>query len=70
MSFFKKLWKPSLASEYQVAKEQHTLDVVARLSRGNVIAQNGGIMGGDELRRRSAKADESIALLKKLKSRG
>lgn len=70
MPLFERLWSRSLATEYQAQKEQNTVNVIARLSRGNVLAQSGNVMGGDELRRRSLEADGSISLLKKLKVRG
>ena len=70
MSLFKMLRSHTLTASYEREKEQNSLDVIARLSRGNVLAQNGDIMDAAELQRKSFEADHSMATLAKLKARG
>lgn len=52
--------------DYEDAKSQGTKDVIARLSRGNTLSQNGDVMTDEELTAISEAADRDMARLEKL----
>jgi hypothetical protein len=59
-------------SGYEVAKENATMDVVARFSRGNTAVQSGHFLDEPEIngmREKSAKAMKRLAKLAKSRSR-
>ncbi len=57
----------SSLEDYEVAKEQASIDVVARFSRGNVSVQNGQAMDDCELKALSERGDAALASLDRLR---
>lgn len=50
-------------ADYDRAKEQATVDVVARYSRGNVNVQNGEMLDEKDIERLAMNADRALARL-------
>lgn len=56
-------------ADYDAAKEQATVDVVARFSRGNVSVQNGQVLDEADLRKVSTEGDQALAKLDRLRTK-
>lgn len=52
--------------DYERAKHQGTVDVIARLSRGNTLSQNGAVLTEEDLTAMSKAADKDMARLEKM----
>jgi hypothetical protein len=69
MGLLQRILAWSSLEDYEAAKEQASIDVVARFSRGNVSVQNGQVMDDRELKVLSKRGDAAVASLDRLRTK-